>query len=87
MSLIKLCPARNNLIIPGQESLVSDIPAGDGKIATLFTVYVDWHGGPVRQLRWASIADYEARLKLPPRVQLHRANIYVVLEEMIRKLL
>jgi hypothetical protein len=32
MSLTKLTLADNNLIIPGQESLVSDILAGDGKI-------------------------------------------------------
>jgi hypothetical protein len=35
MSLTKLFLAGNNLIIPG-ESLVNDIPAGDGKIANLF---------------------------------------------------
>jgi hypothetical protein len=32
MSLTKLSLDGNNLIIPGMESLVSDIPAGDGKI-------------------------------------------------------
>jgi hypothetical protein len=37
MSLTKLSLAGNNLIIPGQrESLVSDIPAGDWKIANIF---------------------------------------------------
>jgi hypothetical protein len=37
MSLTKLSLAGNNLIIPGRRaSLVSDIPAGDGKIANLF---------------------------------------------------
>jgi hypothetical protein len=35
MSLTKLSLAGNNLIIPDQ----SDIPAGDGKIDKLFTVY------------------------------------------------
>ncbi len=32
MSLTKLSLAGNNLNFPGQESLVSDIPSGDGKI-------------------------------------------------------
>jgi hypothetical protein len=33
--------AGKNLIIPARESLLSDIPAGDGKTANLFfTVYV-----------------------------------------------
>jgi hypothetical protein len=38
MSFTKLSLAGNNLIIPGaaRESLVSDIPAGDGKIVNLF---------------------------------------------------
>jgi hypothetical protein len=36
MSLIKLSLAAKNLIFPARESLVSDIPAGDGKIANLF---------------------------------------------------
>jgi hypothetical protein len=37
MSLTKLSLVGNNLIIPGQrESLVSDIPVGDEKIANLF---------------------------------------------------
>jgi hypothetical protein len=36
MSLTKISLASNNLIIPAvRESLVSDIPAGDGKIAIL----------------------------------------------------
>jgi hypothetical protein len=29
-------------LIPARESLVSDIPAGDGKSLTFFTVYVLW---------------------------------------------
>jgi hypothetical protein len=36
MSLTKLFLARNNLIIPGQKEMVSDIPAGNGKIIKLF---------------------------------------------------
>ncbi len=36
MPLTKLSLARNNLIIPARESLVSDIPAGDGKTSNLF---------------------------------------------------
>jgi hypothetical protein len=36
MSLNKLSLAGNNLMIPGRENLVSDIPAGDGKIANFF---------------------------------------------------
>ncbi len=36
MSLTKLYLAENNLNIPDRESLVSDIPAGDGKTANLF---------------------------------------------------
>ncbi len=41
MSVTKLSRAGNNLIIPGQESFVSDIPAGYGKTANLlFTLYV-----------------------------------------------
>ena len=41
MSLIKLSLVGNYLIIPGQESLVSDISAGDEKIVhVFFTVYV-----------------------------------------------
>jgi hypothetical protein len=36
MSLAKLSLAGNNFILPGLESLVSDIPAGDGKIANIF---------------------------------------------------
>ncbi len=36
MSLIKLSLAGNNKLFPAIESLVSDIPASDGKIATLF---------------------------------------------------
>ncbi len=36
MSLIKQTLAGNNLIIPPKESLVSGIPAGDGKIGILF---------------------------------------------------
>ncbi len=36
MSLTKLSQAGNNLIIPVQGELVSDIPAGDGKPANLF---------------------------------------------------
>jgi hypothetical protein len=36
MPLTKLSLAGNNLIIPARESLVSDLPARDGKIATLF---------------------------------------------------
>jgi len=37
MSLTKLLLGGNNLIIPGQrEFMVSDIPAGDGKIGNLF---------------------------------------------------
>jgi hypothetical protein len=35
MSLTKLFLAGNNLIIPRRESLVGDIPVGDGKIANL----------------------------------------------------
>jgi hypothetical protein len=37
MSLTKLSLDWNNLMI--RESLVSDIPAGDGKIVDFFTVY------------------------------------------------
>jgi hypothetical protein len=41
MSLTKLSLDGNNLIIPGQrESLVSDIPAGDGKIINLLFIIV-----------------------------------------------
>jgi len=36
MSLTKLSLAWNNLIIPGQGELFSDIPAAEGKIANLF---------------------------------------------------
>ncbi len=36
MSLNKLSLAGNNLMIPGRENLVCDIPAGDGKIANFF---------------------------------------------------
>ncbi len=36
LSLTKLSLAGNNLIIPARESLVSDVPAGDGKIKTHF---------------------------------------------------
>jgi hypothetical protein len=36
MSLAKLSLAGNNFIIPGQGSLVSDIPAGNGKSITFF---------------------------------------------------
>jgi hypothetical protein len=36
MSLTKLSLAGNNKIIPSQESLDSDIPAGDKKMANLF---------------------------------------------------
>ncbi len=36
MSLTKLSLAGNNIIIPARESLVSDIPAGDGKIVNPF---------------------------------------------------
>jgi hypothetical protein len=36
MSLIKLSLAGNNKLFPAIESLVSDIPASDGKIANLF---------------------------------------------------
>jgi hypothetical protein len=36
MSLTKLFLGGNNLIFPARESLVSDIQAGDGKIANLF---------------------------------------------------
>jgi hypothetical protein len=39
MSLTKLSLAGNNSNILGQEEFVSDIPAGDGKTATFFTVY------------------------------------------------
>jgi hypothetical protein len=41
MSLTKLSLAGNNLILPGQrdsESLVSDIPAGDGKNDIFYSV-------------------------------------------------
>ncbi len=38
MSLTKLSPDGNNSVIP-HESLVSDIPAGDGKTGNFFTVY------------------------------------------------
>jgi hypothetical protein len=38
MSLIKLSLGGNNLIIPSRESLVSDIPDGDGKIDNLFYI-------------------------------------------------
>ncbi len=37
MSLTKLSLARNNLIIPGQGELVSDVLAGDRKISNQFT--------------------------------------------------
>jgi hypothetical protein len=41
MSLTKLSLAGNILIIPGPGRVwVSDIPAGDGKTLTFFTVYV-----------------------------------------------
>jgi hypothetical protein len=36
MWLTKLSLAGNNLIIPGQGELLSDIPAGDGKTGNLF---------------------------------------------------
>ncbi len=36
ISLTKLSLAGNNLIFPARESLVSNIPPGDGKIANLF---------------------------------------------------
>jgi hypothetical protein len=36
MSLTKLSLAKNIHILPARESLVSDIPAGDGKIVNLF---------------------------------------------------
>jgi hypothetical protein len=41
MSLTKLSLAENNLIIPAMESLVSDIPGGDGKIDNLFLQCMD----------------------------------------------
>ncbi len=41
MSKTKLSLAENNLIIPALESLVSDIPAGDGKIDDLFLQWTD----------------------------------------------
>ncbi len=40
----KLYVAGNNLIIPSQDSLVSDIPAGDGKIVNLFLQCTSTHG-------------------------------------------
>ncbi len=43
MSRTKLPLAGNNLIIPGQESWVSDMPAEDGKISNLFySVWRPW---------------------------------------------
>jgi hypothetical protein len=36
MSLTNLSLVGNNLILPAWESVVSDIPAGDGKLANLF---------------------------------------------------
>ncbi len=36
MSMTKLSLAGNNLIIPVRQSLVSDIPAGEGKIVNAF---------------------------------------------------
>jgi hypothetical protein len=36
MSLTKLFLAGNNLVIPGQKYLVSDIPPGDRKISNIF---------------------------------------------------
>ncbi len=36
MSLTELYLAGNNFIFPARESLISDIPAGDGKIDSLF---------------------------------------------------
>ncbi len=36
MSLTKLSLMGNNLLFPAKESLISDIPAGDGKTANLF---------------------------------------------------
>ncbi len=36
MSLTKFSLIGNNLLLPARESLVSDMPAGDGKIAYLF---------------------------------------------------
>jgi hypothetical protein len=38
MSLTKLSLAGNNLIIPGQGELVSDIPAGTGKLIAFYSV-------------------------------------------------
>ncbi len=39
MSLTKLSLAGNNVIFP-KESLVSDIPAGDGKIDNLYSAWI-----------------------------------------------
>jgi hypothetical protein len=46
MSLTKLSLAGNNLVFPGKVSLVSDIPAGDGKIVKLFYSVGQEAGGP-----------------------------------------
>jgi hypothetical protein len=42
-SLTKLSLAGNNLIIPGQGELVNDIPAWDGKLASLFLQYTSYN--------------------------------------------
>jgi hypothetical protein len=53
MSLTKLSLAGNNLIIPGQESLVNDIPAGDGKRKYSANKNI-WRSGLVLKLYTAS---------------------------------
>jgi hypothetical protein len=40
LTKLSLAAAGNNLIIPAEESLFSDFPAGDGKIVAFFTVYL-----------------------------------------------
>jgi hypothetical protein len=65
--LTKLSLAGNNLIIPGQRpgSLVSDIPAGDGKIANLF-LQCKYHSAAIYIVRRSSYIHCKKRLAIFP---------------------
>jgi hypothetical protein len=47
LSLIQLHCKKRLELFPARESLVSDIPAGDGKSLTFFTVYINRKDPPI----------------------------------------
>jgi hypothetical protein len=73
MSLTKLPLAGNNLIFPARESLVSDIPAGNGKIDNFFGSVTSSAQARDAGIWWGTLGKLQLMLRKAAKVRVQQS--------------